>query len=308
MSSRRQCSVYSYPITVNISRGQVRYRCKYCLFESDTILETRFHVEKRHPEKQPDVSIECHAMEKSSHPYPSKRSRLEVKVKISSDIGPRQVCLICKISLDSVFSLKNHVLASHKDFLKELENLVEKTKSNICPICKTEFINQSKLKLHLRKYSLDDVIENCVKRNSGSDNDKTTKPVVVEELDDIPLRGKPIQPNILIKHNQITCQFCYNSFRTKISLNKHLEEYHKVTKNKFLGFYPADVQIKAKTFNLQHQKPPLSISKTCPYCDTEHQFASSADFDRHMALHRENLPPKITPSQSQNYLFAHNYP
>lgn len=162
-------------------------------------------------------------------------NRMEVKVKISSDITcQKQKCVVCNIILDSKYGLRNHMKNNHlSSFTEELEARVSREQLKICPICQTEFINPSKLKIHLQKYKLEDLIEasSFSKTSSGRRNQsKTSQPVVIdgdEEIDQAEDLKKKEDKKILerlkpIKHEELNCQFCYNSFRSKVSLNQHL--------------------------------------------------------------------------------------
>ena len=160
-------------------------------------------------------------------------NRMEVKVKISStETCQKQKCLICNIILDSKYSLRSHMKNNHvSSFTEELEAKASREEMKICPICQTEFIHPSKLQIHLRKYKFEDLIEASSFSNTSSranrSQAKATGPVIIDEDDEIEDLKKKEDEKILqrlkpIKHEEINCQFCFNSFRSKVSLNRHL--------------------------------------------------------------------------------------
>jgi len=81
--------------------------------------------------------------------------------------------------------MKNNHLSS---FTEELEARVSSEQLKICPICQTEFINPSKLKIHLQKYKLEDLIEASSFSKTSSrrrNQSKTSQPVVIDEDEEI---------------------------------------------------------------------------------------------------------------------------
>jgi hypothetical protein len=126
--------------------------------------------------------------------------------------------------------MKNNHLSS---FTEELEARASREQLKICPICQTEFIHPSKLKIHLRKYKLEDLIEASSFSKATSCRrslSKRSQPVVIDEDDEIneaeDLKKKEdkkiLQRLKPIRHEDFNCQFCYNCFGSKVSLNQHL--------------------------------------------------------------------------------------
>ena len=185
-----------------------------------------------------NTAIQTKRLKQTNQIAPSREpikllNRMEIKVKISSETScQKQKCLICNIILDSKYSLRSHMKNNHlSSFTEELEARASREEMKICPICQTEFIHPSKLQIHLRKYKFEDLIEASSFSNTSSranrSQAKATGPVIIDEDDEIEDLKKKKDEKILqrlkpIKHEEINCQFCFNSFRSKVSLNRHL--------------------------------------------------------------------------------------
>ena len=180
-----------------------------------------------------NTAIQTKRLKQTNQIAPSREpikllNRMEVKVKISSETScQKQKCLICNIILDSMYSLRSHMKNNHlSSFTEELEARASREEMKICPICQTEFIHPSKLKIHLRKYNFEDLIEASSLSKTSSRTDRSQ--VVIDEDDEVEddLKKKEdekiLQRLKPIKHEEINCQFCFNSFRSKVSLNQHL--------------------------------------------------------------------------------------
>ena len=121
---------------------------------------------------------------------------------------------------------------------------MNKTKGKICPICESEFISPEKLSVHIRKYRIESLIALGTRWKPDQDVSVLPRVVELERMHFSPESTGAIPPR-----SEFKCQFCYNIFKTRNSLNQHLETYHNVKKNKHLGHYFKSKSEKEKPFH-----------------------------------------------------------
>ena len=318
---------------------QIGIDCAYCKFTAASRDTLYTHVHQNHlftdQKINPNDHVRCSKCNKTfANDKGLKNHSLEFHLNLK-----KYSCKLCPKIFSRMLALKNHTKKNHflkmpsntqvgnltQNVAKSEGNVVEpsayiKLKPLLCNHCKKMFPEKTLLDKHLSKYSVETILQ-CQHCLIGF--------LDAEELDHhrhlhhSPLNARQYKPPL----RKIKCQICEFSALSRIVLNTHIHQNHKLetnqietisgyqVSNNFIGKAKLDRNSKSvqlKTIVNVNQQEEQEQEHGCPFCNAS--FPEWNLMIEHIGLEHKKksnvtITPRSTEDQFMNDLFLkpHQY-
>jgi len=201
-------------------------------------------------------------------------------------------CILCAFETSTRTGMTTHVQEKHdwRDIESTGLRLKGIRKVLFCPICKARFVHQHKFTNHCKLHTHNDIILKSLEKPES----------LIIERSCVEIEEEPSSSKEALTYR--TCQYCHFTCRSRVSLSQHLENYHKITKNKWTGFSDPQTDFKypqGQRYSTQNSSNPdetFMKRMVCDYCEKEIVFSYKEEFERHLASH-ESIPLRAKKSK-----------